>query len=91
MAITNENRLLKVSEALGISYSSVRNIILEKNANVVPKKVKKRKRKKQKTEDLRETRKWMYGIQFITYNGRKSLKKDFLKQRVILEIGQNSL
>ena len=57
MAITTEDRLRKVLEALGISYSSVRNIIREKNANVVPKKAGKRKRKNPKTEDLRETQK----------------------------------
>ena len=34
MAITTEDRLLKVSEALGISYSSVRNIIREKKAKM---------------------------------------------------------
>lgn len=85
-----------VAEALGVSLRTVQRIVHDKMHNIVPKTRKKCKRRKPKTEDLRESvkmevRNVIYDLYRLKANVTLPILKDALKRRGIIEIGLGSL
>ena len=85
-----------VAKALGISLRTVQKIVHERKHNIIPKNTKKCKRRKPKTEDLRENIKM--GVRNVIYDLYRSktnvtlpVLKENLKIRGVLEIGLESL